>query len=214
MTPMVSPGMTSRQTSVSTFSAAPPYAKQAWSEGNAGRAGNGLRGRLRAVLHAGAHLQHFLNAGCGSRAAGKVDDEVGQRHQRDEYLCKIIDQRDHIALPHLAGVDALAAEPDDEHHARSTMTIVAGLSAAEMRPANICRRMRESAVSLSGPIPLLAGKGTDDARAGKVFAREQRKAIHARLYAFIKAQRAGDDQIDDKADERRGDEENERQFPR
>ena len=93
------------------------------------------------------------------------------------------------------------------------MTIVAGLSAAEMRPANICRRMRESAVSLKRPdSSCWREKGADDARAGKILAREQRKAIHARLYALVKAQRAGDDQIDDKADERRGDKKDERQL--
>ena len=182
-------------------------------EGNAGRTGDALRRFCGLVLHAGAHFQHFLNAGGGGRAAGEVDDEVGKRHQSDEDLRQIVDQRHHVALPHLAGADALAAEPDDQHHRqidddhRRRVERRGDASGEHLQAHEGIGGILEAARFL-----LLAGKGADDARAGKILAREQRKAIHARLYALVKAQRAGDDQIDDKADERRGDKKDERQF--
>ena len=182
-------------------------------EGNAGRTGDALRRFCGLVLHAGAHFQHFLNAGGRGRAAGEVDDEVGKRHQRDEDLRQIVDQRDHVALPHLAGADALAAEPDDQHHGQiddDHRRRVEGRGDASGEHLQAHEGI--GGILEATRLFLLAGKGADDARAGKILAREQRKAIHARLYALVKAQRAGDDQIDDKADERRGDEEDERQF--
>ena len=56
------------------------------------------------------------------------------------------------------------------------MTIVAGLSAAEMRPAKVCRRhQRIGGTGKAAGLLALAGKGADDARAGEIF----------RVYTYI-----------------------------